>query len=104
MDRLLEERNHKIDKAFQLIKKGFGSDQLVAYLVDLKSEEETIVSNKGREFIDKELLERYDDISKRYHLLETWRIEVKAKLERLSSLFNGNSIENNINELLDGGI
>lgn len=31
MDRLLEERNHKIDKAFQLIKKGFGSDQLVAY-------------------------------------------------------------------------
>lgn len=31
MDRLFEERNNKIDKAFQLIKKGFGSDQLVAY-------------------------------------------------------------------------
>ncbi|MEH7526467.1 hypothetical protein V7149_24855 [Bacillus sp. JJ1503] len=104
MDGLLEERNNKIDKAFQLIEKGFYFEQIKSYLVDLKSEEEEFASMKGREFINKEILDQYDNKCQRYHLSETSRIGVKAKLEDLSSRLKGNSIENNINEILKGDI
>ncbi|MEH7345555.1 hypothetical protein V7122_17000 [Bacillus sp. JJ1532] len=104
MDGLLEERNNKIDKAFQLIEKGFYSGQIKSYLANLKSEEEKFASMRGRDFINKELLEQYDYICQRYHLSETSRIKDKAELDNLLSQLKGNSIENNINEILKGDI
>lgn len=99
IDTGLVQRREQIDKTFQVINKGFYSEQVKQYLINLVEEEELEANKNGRKFINKDLEKQYDFIGERYVFLETESVQSKALIANLRSKLN-NSIEESIAEIL----